>query len=78
MISMSAQSNIAKFQNKLVGRFVSIPLLFWKDGSATSKDTGQEWITEKIRTLRHVKRIIKANIIYDQHNSNDITRAKLK
>ena len=54
-ISMSAQSNIVKLQNKLVGRFVLTPLSFWKDGSTTSEDTGQEWITVKIRTLRRVK-----------------------
>ena len=52
---MSAQSNIAKFQNELVSRFVLMPLSFWKDGSTTSEDTGQEWITMKIRTLKRVK-----------------------
>lgn len=54
-ISMSAQSNTVKFHNKLDGRFVLTPLSFWKDGSTTSEDTGQEWITVNICTLRCVK-----------------------
>ena len=78
MISMSGQYNIEKLQNKLVGRFFFTPLSFCKDGSTTTKDTGQESMTAKIHTLQRVKRKIKANILYEQHNGNDITLCKIE